>query len=184
MGQVISSHPAWSKERKTPIRRGILKWPPTCIERMARETGVAYFTRELTEEYWRPAPGPGSSFSAGGFQVHRNEAFCTVCGTQYAPGARFCHLCGLDREDDLRTSRRMMPLDLLDFETIRERTGLPGISLVLLLAAAMSLLAAVMSGLVYNTATIAEWQAVQVWRIEWLLAAVVALLAAILLKKK
>jgi hypothetical protein len=40
-----------------------------------------------------------------------------------------------------------------------------------------------MTGLVYNTTSLAEWQAVQTWRIEWLLASVAALLGALLFKK-
>jgi hypothetical protein len=41
-----------------------------------------------------------------------------------------------------------------------------------------------MTGLIYSTSTLAEWQAVQTWRIEWLLATGVALLAAMLFKSK
>jgi hypothetical protein len=37
---------------------------------------------------------------------------------------------------------------------------------------------------VYKEDTLVDWQAVQAWRIEWLLAAMAALLAGILLKKK
>jgi hypothetical protein len=37
--------------------------------------------------------------------------------------------------------------------------------------------------LVFTATTVLDWQAVQVWRIEWLLAAAVAFLAAILLKR-
>jgi hypothetical protein len=43
--------------------------------------------------------------------------------------------------------------------------------------------AAVMTGLVYSANTLVDWQAVQTWRIEWLLAAAVAFIAGILLKK-
>ena len=74
-------------------------------------------------------------------------------------------------------------MDWLDLDHIRELTGLSTIPLVLVLAAAVFMLASVMTGLVYNTSTIAEWQAVQTWKVEWLLATVVALLAAMLFKK-
>jgi formate/nitrite transporter FocA (FNT family) len=46
------------------------------------------------------------------------------------------------------------------------------------------MLATVLTGLIYNTSTIAEWQAVQTWRVEWLLATIGALLAALLFKAK
>jgi hypothetical protein len=45
-------------------------------------------------------------------------------------------------------------------------------------------LAAALTGVVYKEDTLVDWQAVQAWRIEWLLAAMAALLAGILLKKK
>jgi hypothetical protein len=139
-------------------------------------------TRELSQEYWRPAPMTGSQ--TNGFQMLHNEAFCTICGTPYAAGARFCHLCGLGREDDLQEEKRRPMMDWLDWGRIRDQTGLATLSLVCVLAAAVFMLATVMTGLVYNTATIAEWQAVQTWRIEWLLATVAALLAALLFKNK
>lgn len=145
---------------------------------------MADFTKELSQEYWRPAPTPGNQFQPQGFQTHSTEAFCTGCGTQYAVGARFCHVCALGREDDLHLVKRTAIVDWLDFDRIREKSGLSSISLVLVLAAAVFMLATVMTGLVYNTATIAEWQAVQTWRIEWLLATVAALLAAMLFKDK
>jgi hypothetical protein len=44
-------------------------------------------------------------------------------------------------------------------------------------------LTALLSGVVYREDTLVDWQAVQTWRIEWLLASAVALLAGILLKK-
>jgi len=75
-------------------------------------------------------------------------------------------------------------MDWLDLDAIRTEFGLSTISLVFVLAAAMFLLATAMTGLIYKTSTLAEWQAVQTWRIEWLLATVVALLAAMLFKSK
>ena len=51
-----------------------------------------------------------------------------------------------------------------------------------LIAGVLCVLAAIGTGLIYTASTTLDWQAVQVWRIEWLLAAVVAFLAGILLK--
>jgi hypothetical protein len=146
--------------------------------------GMAEFTKDLSQEYWRPAHAKGNMSQAPGFPSQGNEAFCTVCGTQYAAGARFCHVCGLGREDDLREETLNPLANWINMATLRTRFGLSTVSLVFVLAAAIFMLATVMTGLVYNTSTIAEWQAVQTWRIEWLLAAVVALLAAMLFKPK
>jgi hypothetical protein len=144
---------------------------------------MADISREVSQEYWRQAPTPGKDFQTPGFQPQGNQAFCAVCGTPYAAGALFCHLCGLGREKDLRAKKRGLNLEWLDFDRIREQTGLSTISLVLVISAALFMLASVMAGLIYDTSTIAEWQAVQTWKVEWLLATVPTLLAAMLFKK-
>jgi cytosine/uracil/thiamine/allantoin permease len=51
-----------------------------------------------------------------------------------------------------------------------------------LIAGVVCALAAVGTGLIYTATTVLDWQAVQIWRVEWLLAAIVAFLAGILLK--
>jgi hypothetical protein len=38
--------------------------------------------------------------------------------------------------------------------------------------------------MIYKAQTMVDWQAIQTWRIEWLLGATAALLAGILLKRK
>jgi hypothetical protein len=184
MGQVISSHPAWQRDGNIRANHGKLVWPTNCNKKQIGVTGMADFTRELSQEYWRPATTPGNDFQKHGFQTQGTEPFCSVCGTQYAAGARFCHVCGLGREDDLHVQKRAPLMDWLDLSRIREQTGLSTLSLVLVIAAAVCLLATVMTGLVYNTATIAEWQAVQTWRVEWLLATIALLLAAMLFRTK
>jgi len=40
-----------------------------------------------------------------------------------------------------------------------------------------------MTGIIYTAATVLDWQAVQIWRVEWLLAAIGAFLVGILLKR-
>ncbi len=143
---------------------------------------MADMKREASQEYWRPAPSAGNPFSTLGSKARENEACCSVCSTPYATGARFCHFCGLSRESS--NERRNPIKHWLDLDAIRNRFGLSNASLVLVLAAAIFMIATMMTGLVYNTSTLAEWQAVQTWRIEWLLATVVALLTAMLFKAK
>jgi hypothetical protein len=140
---------------------------------------MAEFSRELSQGYWRPAPSAGNQFQLQGFQP---QAFCATCCTPYAVGARFCHLCGLGRKEDLQATKRSPIMDWFDLDWFRKEFGLSTASLVFVSAAAIFLLAAAMTGLIYKTSTLAEWQAVQTWRIEWLLATVAALLSATLFK--
>lgn len=106
---------------------------------------------------------------------------CARCGTELGAGSRFCHVCGTKRERRAAAHRfRWAPL--LDVRRMQERLGLPLASLVAFIVGVICTLAAIGTGLVYTASTVLDWQAVQIWRIEWLLAAVVAFLAAILLK--
>ncbi len=101
-------------------------------------------------------------------------------------GALFCHLCGFGREGDRQSLARIRARNAMknwfDLGVLRAQFGLSPLSLACLLVSVIFMLAAVMTGLVYNTSNLAEWQAVQCWRIEWLLATVVALMAAMLFR--
>jgi multisubunit Na+/H+ antiporter MnhB subunit len=81
------------------------------------------------------------------------------------------------------TEQRSRWMEWFEIETVRKRLGLNLAALLLFAAACTCALGAILSGVVYRADTMLEWQAVQTWRIEWMLAAVVALLGALLLKK-
>ncbi len=112
------------------------------------------------------------------------ETLCSNCGSEYAIGARFCHVCGNEREPEMNLSKRSRILDLIDFDQLCERLGLNAVALVLTVFGFGCVLGAVLVGLVYTANTVLDWQAVQIWRIEWMLGAIVAFAAAILLNKK
>ena len=105
---------------------------------------------------------------------------CSACGSEFVVGARYCHVCGGERT--LAGERERTFLDRLDFGRIRESIGLPIASLVCFGLGIACVVAAILTGFIYTATTVLDWQAVQIWRIEWLLAAVVALVAGILLK--
>jgi hypothetical protein len=134
--------------------------------------------REISQEYWRPAQQP----SRAEYPVASVTPYCNMCGTQYAPGARFCHVCGENREPEFQAGSANKIAQALDFTNIRQKLGLSTTSLVLVALAIGCVLGALMTGIVYSANTVAEFQAVQSWRMEWMLAAIVALVAAILFK--
>jgi hypothetical protein len=140
--------------------------------------------RNPTQEYWRPAQAPRTQMNA-----LAAEAVCATCGTEYALGARFCHVCGSEREPQMgmgahRASTYLSQIGrILDIENIRKAIGLSTGSLILFIIGCACVLGAIMTGIVYSATTVLDWQAVQVWRLEWMLAAVVAFVMAILLKK-
>jgi hypothetical protein len=66
---------------------------------------------------------------------------------------------------------------------LRQRLGLSLASVVFFVIGISCMVAAVFTGFIYKADTLVDWQAIQVWRIEWLLAGCLAMLAGILLKK-
>ena len=135
--------------------------------------------REISQEYWRPAQQPNRPE----YPVASVIPFCNMCGTQYAPGARFCHVCGENREPEFHSAGAASRIaKILDFTHIREKMGLSATALVLVVMAAGCVLAALFTGIVYSASTVSEFQAVQSWRMEWMLTAIAALIAAVLFR--
>jgi hypothetical protein len=63
------------------------------------------------------------------------------------------------------------------------RLGLTTPAVVAFLIGAFCILGALSVSLFFSVRTVLDWQAIQLWRIEWLLAAVAAFVAGLLLKK-
>ena len=138
---------------------------------------MAQTARDTSQEYWRPA----DPFVAHVAQVPR--VLCPNCGAELVVGARFCHACGAGRAPApvaVRWSTKLA--DFMAIETIRRKLALSLGSLVFLIMGLACMTGAIVTSLIYKTETLVDWQAVQVWRIEWLLGAAAALLAGILLK--
>ncbi|HVP41963.1 MAG TPA: hypothetical protein VMS96_00945 [Terriglobales bacterium] len=70
----------------------------------------------------------------------------------------------------------------LEWSRIRQAVGLSTAWLAAFVIGIACVLAAVLTGLVYSATTVLDWQAVQLWRVEWLLAAIAAFVAGLLLK--
>ncbi len=70
----------------------------------------------------------------------------------------------------------------IDLTKIKETLHLPTASLVSMFVGIVCIIAALVTGFLYTANTLTDWQAIQTWRIEWLLAAAVAFILGILLK--
>ncbi len=138
---------------------------------------------------------------------------CRRCGTEFMIGARFCHTCGVRRPEAdspgkadaavmahlwaekmawVRTSfsRVSWPkvsfpdwLRYLHFHEIKRWIGLPTASFIAFLIGLGCVLWAIGITLVYRASNFVEFQAIQMWRVELLLAATASFVAGILLKK-
>ncbi|MGH9521647.1 MAG: hypothetical protein ACRD3E_03845 [Terriglobales bacterium] len=136
--------------------------------------------RKFDQDYWQPPRSTEMSAIDYGVPAPSRTLACSACGSEFVVGARFCHVCGGERT--LAGERERNFLDWLDFSRIRQSIGLPIASLVCFGLGAACVVAAIVTGLIYTATTVLDWQAVQIWRIEWLLASMVALVAGILLK--
>lgn len=135
---------------------------------------------KVEQDYWRPAVAHGNGKRETPATAHSNPDACESCGSEYIIGARFCHVCGSDRQSAAVHHRWA---EVLDFDNIRHSLGLSAASLVAFIFGVVAVIAAVAVGFMYSANTLVDWQAVQTWRIEWMLAAIVAFVAGILLKK-
>ena len=136
---------------------------------------------QTSQEYWRPSNPNVARL------IPEVRGICWRCGMDYSPGARFCSSCGGARE---ALSAKPIPIRPSSTPTtVKEpskiwQAGLSFSSFACLAVALVLALAALLTGVIYRQDTLVDWQAVQTWRIEWLLGAVVVLLAGILLKRK
>ena len=138
---------------------------------------------------------------------------CADCGTEFMIGARFCHTCGGRRRPALVAGsadatvlaglwarnvawagagsvaaawrKLSFPdwLHYLHFHEIKRWVGLPTAPLIAFMIGLGCVAGAVGVSLFYKASNLAEFQAIQMWRIEWLLAATASFVAGILLKK-
>jgi len=71
---------------------------------------------------------------------------------------------------------------VLEFHRVKEWFALSTASLISFLIGVGCLLAAIIVSIIYSVQNLADFEAIQLWRIEWLLAALAAFVAGILLK--
>lgn len=132
-------------------------------------------------EFWRPPLVTEPAVSS-------SMAVTCHCGTEFMLGSGFCHVCGSPRRLQSSPSpsnwSRLLPvLNVLQFQNIKSKLGLPTASLIAFLSGIGCLFGALFTGIIFSAQNFADFQAIQMWRMEWLLGAVAAFVAGILLKK-
>ncbi len=141
---------------------------------------MAEVAQQAQHEFWRPPMQAAASEAAG--RTEMVEA-CDRCGTEFIVGSRYCHTCGAGRPDLGGASRLRERITLARFSSLGERFGLSVAPFAAFLIGIVCLLGAAGVGVVFSARTVLDWQAVQLWRIEWLLGAVAAFVAGCLLKQ-
>jgi hypothetical protein len=142
---------------------------------------MAQAVQNPTQEFWQPPVAHPQSLPA-------LESACPGCGSEFMVGARFCHVCGVSRATKSVATARVWTLPLeflkvLEFQAVKDWLGLSLASLIAFFAGLGCILAALAVGLIYSAQSLADFQAIQLWRLEWLVAALAAFVAGILLKQ-
>lgn len=138
--------------------------------------------RDAHQEFWRP---PQSQLAT----TASLDESCRRCGTEFMVGAAFCHTCGTNRYTQHGPSPRnwmkyLRFLKALEFSRVKAWLGLPLPSLCAFFAGLSSLIVALAMGLVDVHESTLDFEAVQLWRMQWLVAACAAFLMGILLKNQ
>jgi hypothetical protein len=137
---------------------------------------------DVQQEFWRP---PLSQPIAA---TNLAEA-CRRCGTEFMVGAAFCHICGANRHradlipDSDSWARYLSFFRALEFGSVTAWFGLPLPSLCAFLVGIAFMIVALSMGFI-GVHDASDFEAVQLWRIQWLMAACAAFLAGILLRNR
>jgi len=131
---------------------------------------------DAQHEFWRPPVVASGAERPGMAEV------CDGCNSEFMVGSLFCHVCGMSRET--RTSAAHWTL-YFQFHNIKRAFGLSTAGLIaFVVGLACLVMAAVAVGMIYSVQTFNDFQAVQFYRMQWLLGAIAAFTAGLLLKKR
>lgn len=172
---------------------------------------MAEVVQSTQQEFWRPPP-VGESIAPVVESFPLVATACARCGAEFMIGALFCHACGIRRTEKkpagesastavglleqslawLQTvteafsqNSGYLPrwLRYLHFHEIKRWVGLPTAAFVAFMIGLGCVAGAIGVGVFYKASNLSEFQAVQLWRIEWLLAATASFAAGILLRR-
>jgi hypothetical protein len=131
---------------------------------------------QARHEFWRP-PMPTSVAVAS----PERSATCS-CGTEFIVSSLFCHACGAKRAD-LNSAHPFELPGWSEFVSLGDRLGLTIPATIAFLVGMLCVAGALAVSLFFSARTPLDWQAIQLWRIEWLIAATASFVAGCLLKK-
>jgi hypothetical protein len=146
-----------------------------------QDYSMADLVHDTQHEFWRP---PAVESAAKPVMADA----CRRCGTEFMVGAAFCHLCGTNRHRAVASSPRNWTkyfefVRTVDFSAAKNWLGLPLPSLCAFLIGIVCVVVALAMGLM-SVHDYSDFEAIQLWRIQWLLIACAAFLAGILLRSR
>ena len=138
---------------------------------------MAELVHDAQHEFWRPPVAQHEVAAPAMLEA------CDSCGTEFIVSARFCHVCGAARQTQASLAAAPRWTRHLEFQNIKRTLGLSTASLIAFSIGLLCLLAVMGVGIVYTVQSFADFQAIQYYRVQWLLAAVAAFMAGLLLNR-
>lgn len=172
---------------------------------------MAEVIHNVEQEFWQPPAGGHHAQEL--IPAPASGTACEHCATEFLLGARFCHACGAPRvvsrsnrqsaylaviEHFAGGTSRLLSMaagirwpnvafpawvQYLHFHQIKRWIALPTPSLIAFLIGLGCVVGAIGVSFIYKAQNFVDFQAIQMWRIEWLLAATASFVAGILLKR-
>jgi len=174
---------------------------------------MSELAQSTQQEFWRPPSQRIEQETLARESTPAMAESCPRCGTEYLLGSKFCHSCGGRRPEAVSSAARAdaaalagfwdrivyrlhaaitgfswskinFPswLGYLHFHAIKNRLGLSTGSLISFVIGLACVAGAMLVGLM-PVQRLFDWQAIQMYRVEWLLAATASFVLGILLKK-
>lgn len=138
---------------------------------------------ETQNDFWRPPAAVQPAQVSIPEAVSTLVEACDRCETEFMVGARFCYVCGATRRTQSSSVFTPGWTRYLEFNFIKQALGLPVASLIAFLIGLGCVMAAAFVGSIYPVQNFTDFQAIQFWRMQWLLASIAFFVAAILLKR-
>ena len=138
---------------------------------------MAEAANQVQHDFWRPPLAVSGVIAS----PDRTSA-CRHCGSEFIVSSLYRHTCGAKRPD-LNAARTLDIPGRAELVSLGERLGLTLPALAAFLLGMLCLVGALAVSVCFSPRTALDWQAIQLWRIEWLLGAVAAFVAGCLLKK-
>ena len=138
---------------------------------------------QAQHDFWRPPMSmPMSGAVANPGRSDERSATCHRCATEFIVSSLYCHACGASRPG-LNAARPLEIPGFAELVSLGERLGLTTPALIAFLVGALCVVGALAVSVFFSVRTALDWQAIQLWRVEWLLAAIASFVAGCLLKK-
>ena len=151
------------------IRKGPKEEPP-----------MAEAADQAQHDFWRPPMAVAEALANRGRSDER--ATCHRCGTEFIVSSLYCHACGATRPG-LNAAHTLEIPGFVELASLGERLGLTTPAVAAFLVGVLCVVGALAVSVFFSVRTALDWQAIQLWRIEWLLAAIASFVAGCLLKK-